>query len=162
LHRALHSLRSEMNSAVRTAEEVGYARGLEDAKKHPETLGLKKLVTDPSAAFGVIADALQGWLDYHPREHAGRGDLPADMHIYHPPVWPTRGVLKTWIAALRSSAPDASWISIADRLPTHIYSVLGWITEMNGMWIDEPFADVVIWNAARSRWQCGGYVDGED
>jgi hypothetical protein len=40
LHRALAAKTSEMEAAVRRAEEVGYARGLEDAKRYPETLGL--------------------------------------------------------------------------------------------------------------------------
>jgi hypothetical protein len=41
LHRALHAKDSEMQQAVLRAEEAGYARGLADAKKHPETLGLR-------------------------------------------------------------------------------------------------------------------------
>ena len=41
LHRALHAKAAEMAVAVRRAEEQGYARGLEDAKKYPETLGLR-------------------------------------------------------------------------------------------------------------------------
>jgi hypothetical protein len=40
LHRALQAKDAEMRTAVRQAEEQGYARGLEDAKKYPETLGL--------------------------------------------------------------------------------------------------------------------------
>lgn len=35
-----YSLGAAHSVAVREAEEKGYARGLEDAKKHPETLGL--------------------------------------------------------------------------------------------------------------------------
>lgn len=42
LHRALHAKDAEMHAAVRRAEEQGYARGLEDAKKYPETLGLTR------------------------------------------------------------------------------------------------------------------------
>lgn len=42
LHRELAALGAEMSTAVRRAEEAGYARGLEDAKKYPETLGLTK------------------------------------------------------------------------------------------------------------------------
>lgn len=43
LHRALAAKDAQMQTAVRTAEELGYARGLEDAKKHPELLGLMRL-----------------------------------------------------------------------------------------------------------------------
>jgi flagellar biosynthesis/type III secretory pathway protein FliH len=41
LHRELHAKSAEMAAAVRQAEEQGYARGLQDAKKYPETLGLR-------------------------------------------------------------------------------------------------------------------------
>ncbi|MGE0363019.1 MAG: hypothetical protein AB7R67_20060 [Vicinamibacterales bacterium] len=40
LHREIASLRSDLSTATRRAEEGGYARGLADAKKHPEELGL--------------------------------------------------------------------------------------------------------------------------
>lgn len=42
LHRALAAKSSEMAVAVRRAEEQGYARGLEDAKRYPETIGLMR------------------------------------------------------------------------------------------------------------------------
>lgn len=41
VHRALHAKDSEMRQAVLRAEEAGYARGLADAKKFPEELGLR-------------------------------------------------------------------------------------------------------------------------
>lgn len=37
--RQFHALGAEHAMALRREEEKGYARGLEDAKKHPETLG---------------------------------------------------------------------------------------------------------------------------
>lgn len=40
LHRAIHAEESKGLEAARRAEEQGYARGLADAKKHPEELGL--------------------------------------------------------------------------------------------------------------------------
>lgn len=40
LHRQLRSMEADHQVALRRAEEAGYARGLEDAKKYPETLGL--------------------------------------------------------------------------------------------------------------------------
>lgn len=40
--RAMHSMASDHQQALRREEEKGYARGLEDAKKHPETLGLTR------------------------------------------------------------------------------------------------------------------------
>lgn len=42
LHRALAKKDFEMATAVRQAEEKGYAKGLEDAKLYPETLGLQR------------------------------------------------------------------------------------------------------------------------
>lgn len=44
LHRALHAKDAEMHTKVCQAEEQGYARGLEDTKKHPETIGLQRAV----------------------------------------------------------------------------------------------------------------------
>ena len=41
LHREISRLRGEMQAATRRAEEQGYARGLRDARKHPETIGLR-------------------------------------------------------------------------------------------------------------------------
>lgn len=41
LHRKLVRISSEKTQAVIAAEELGYARGLADARKFPETLGLK-------------------------------------------------------------------------------------------------------------------------
>lgn len=40
LHREIAKLEAEHAVALRREEEKGYARGLADAKKHPETLGL--------------------------------------------------------------------------------------------------------------------------
>lgn len=42
LHRALAAKEMELRQAVIKAEEQGYARGLEDAKRYPETLGLMR------------------------------------------------------------------------------------------------------------------------
>lgn len=42
LHRALAAKSAEMSRAVREAEERGYAKGLEDAKRYPETIGLMR------------------------------------------------------------------------------------------------------------------------
>jgi hypothetical protein len=55
------------------------------------------------------------------------------------------------------SEHDSGWISIEDRLPTHIYSVLGWIVAPGDIVVGKPFANPVIWNARRGKWQCGGY-----
>ena len=40
LHREIQRLQADHAVALRRAEEQGYARGLEDAKKYPETIGL--------------------------------------------------------------------------------------------------------------------------
>lgn len=47
LHRALQAKEADMQVAVRRAEEQGYARGLADAKKYPETLGLQLTGAQP-------------------------------------------------------------------------------------------------------------------
>lgn len=44
--RTFHALGAEHSVALRTEEEKGYARGLADAKKHPEELGLIAAVAD--------------------------------------------------------------------------------------------------------------------
>lgn len=50
LHRALHAKSAEMETAVRQAEEQGYARGLDAAKRYPETLGLTRVAPTQSGA----------------------------------------------------------------------------------------------------------------
>lgn len=40
--RAMYSMQSDHAIALRREEEKGYARGLEDAKKYPETIGLTR------------------------------------------------------------------------------------------------------------------------
>lgn len=40
--RAMWSMQSDHAEALRREEEKGYARGIEDAKAHPETLGLQR------------------------------------------------------------------------------------------------------------------------
>lgn len=42
LHREIARMQADHEAALRREEEKGYARGLEDAKKHPETLGLTR------------------------------------------------------------------------------------------------------------------------
>lgn len=42
LHREIHRLQADHATALRREEEKGYSRGLEDAKKYPETLGLAR------------------------------------------------------------------------------------------------------------------------
>jgi hypothetical protein len=43
LHREIARMQADHATALRREEERGYARGLEDAKKHPETLGLTRV-----------------------------------------------------------------------------------------------------------------------
>jgi hypothetical protein len=51
------------------------------------------------------------------------------------------------------------WIAVEDRLPTHLHSVLGWVTS-GGLVVDDPFADVVSYDPERKTWlEC---VNGED
>ena len=47
LHREIHALHTEKTTAVRRAEEQGYAKGLEDARKHPGELGLMPMSEQP-------------------------------------------------------------------------------------------------------------------
>lgn len=42
--RAMWSMQADHATALRREEEKGYARGLEDAKKYPETIGLRRIV----------------------------------------------------------------------------------------------------------------------
>lgn len=74
-------------------------------------------VPQPNAAHAAIADTLQGWLDYQAREHSARRELPDGMHIYHPPVWPTRGVIKRWIEALRATSTKSERCPCGAELP---------------------------------------------
>lgn len=50
LHREIGRLTAEIETQKQRAEEAGYARGLDDAKKHPETLGLARV-------FQTVGDA---------------------------------------------------------------------------------------------------------
>ncbi len=43
LHREIYRLKAEHATALRREEEKGYARGLVDAVKYPETLGLARV-----------------------------------------------------------------------------------------------------------------------
>lgn len=49
----------------------------------------------------IIADELQGWLDYHAKDFEGDMSELDDLAIMVPPVWPSRGVLKNWVEVLR-------------------------------------------------------------
>lgn len=44
MERAMAAMQADHEVALRRAEEAGYQRGLDDAKKFPETLGLAKVV----------------------------------------------------------------------------------------------------------------------
>ena len=67
-------------------------------------------VEDVAMRNQIICTELQSWLDWHERQRSqeGRSEegraVTDDMHIYGPPKWPTRGMLKAWIAHL--SAED--------------------------------------------------------
>lgn len=52
----------------------------------------------------VIANELQYWLDTNDAqqlEAIGKDRCEDDTHVISPPSWPTRGVLKEWIKAMR-------------------------------------------------------------
>jgi hypothetical protein len=59
-----------------------------------------------SNSLSIIADQLQYWLDCNERGHKADGTtVTPDMHVI-PPTWPSRGVLRNWIAALRGAAHE--------------------------------------------------------
>lgn len=60
LHRALHAKDAEMRSKVREAEEQGYERGLKDAKKHPETLGLQRAAIASNGELSPAVHVVDG------------------------------------------------------------------------------------------------------
>ena len=55
--RLLWSTRADHAEALRREEEKGYARGLEDAKEHPETLGLTRAAPEPPCDAAIEAAA---------------------------------------------------------------------------------------------------------
>lgn len=57
LHRAIHAAESKGANDARRAEETGYARGLADAKKHPEELGLMAVSTQAVVTDAEIIEA---------------------------------------------------------------------------------------------------------
>lgn len=58
-----------------------------------------KALRQQQPALNEIAAILQNWLDFN--ADARIGPVNDDMKIMTPPVWPTRGTLKAWIAALQ-------------------------------------------------------------
>lgn len=52
----------------------------------------------------IIADEVQGWLDWQERTHRGGGPLTHDTHLISCPYWPSRGQLLNWIKVLRGDA----------------------------------------------------------
>ena len=59
---------------------------------------------------------------------------------------------KRWAAELRKiTTVMPGWIATADRLPSHLHSVLGWVT--GGPLVhDDPFADTVSYDPDRRVW----------
>lgn len=86
--RQFHALGAEHATALRREEEKGYARGLEDAKKHPETLGLRS--ADETAGKQPVP--MERWVEYYRGilERIARGyDSPSTLaelavsHVIH-------------------------------------------------------------------------------
>ena len=51
-----------------------------------------------------IAFTLEYWLQCQKRDYERQGcPLTDDSHLIAPPYWPTRGMLKEWIKALRGA-----------------------------------------------------------
>lgn len=52
-----------------------------------------------------IAGEIQSWLDYQKKGSDENGSaLMDDTHLMSPPFWPTRGVLKNWVEALKNAS----------------------------------------------------------
>lgn len=51
------------------------------------------------------------------------------------------------------------WIPVTERVPSDTCEVLAWITGPAGVVQGEPFLDIVLYNAAREKWQCGGFAE---
>ena len=100
--REIHALYTEKTTAVRRAEEQGYAKGLEDARKHPEELGL---IQKP-------AQIQTGW---KPIETAPKGYpiLLSDGHGVHVGFWN----VDRWITGITLNTEDGGarsmiWVRI--------------------------------------------------
>lgn len=100
--REIHALYTEKTTAVRRAEEQGYAKGLEDARKHPEELGL---IQKP-------AQIQTGW---KPIETAPKGYpiLLSDGHGVHVGFWD----VDRWITGITLNTEDGGarsmiWVRI--------------------------------------------------
>lgn len=59
LHREIHRISAQAHTDVQRAEEKGYARGLADAQKYPETLGLAPIAQEEETS-GHLASASNG------------------------------------------------------------------------------------------------------
>ena len=79
LHRAVYAAQSEGDVKAKRAEEQGYARGLADAKKHPEELGLQV------AAPAVGAEPVAWWngLRRHDPEDLSGPSFSEDEDTWH-------------------------------------------------------------------------------
>lgn len=86
LHREIHRAHNDAATATRQAEERGYARGLEDAKKHPEELGLAPTSTaKPPTPAGKYDEVLTPFVALMERElHANsdKGDRPGWLRLH--------------------------------------------------------------------------------
>lgn len=55
------------------------------------------------------------------------------------------------IAEWRSKLTPSPWISSSHSLPTHFYSVLGWVTG-GPLVYGDPFVDLVSYDPVRNEW----------
>ena len=63
---------------------------------------------------GVLADEFQSWLDFQERQYAAESvQVADDTHLVSPPMWPTRGTIKNWIALLRTLAKKPEGRAVA-------------------------------------------------
>ncbi|GAB2471714.1 hypothetical protein GCM10027082_23990 [Comamonas humi] len=105
LHRQIHAAQAASAENARRAEETGYARGLEDAKKHPEELGLMQ--ASPAAVAGPSDEELMALSKKCMGMSGGLG-----MHYANY----ARAVLARWGAApVSDEAPDYAGENVAER-----------------------------------------------
>ena len=63
----------------------------------------------------------------------------------------------------RASEESDGWISVEDELPTHNYTVLGFITKYGAMrYKDDYFVDTVAYFESHKHWRLNGYDEQPD
>lgn len=73
-------------------------------------------MTEPTAP-SIIALIIQNWLDYQEAERAREGcPTEDDTCLMCPPVWPSRGALKQWVAGLNGADTQIKSLLAENRI----------------------------------------------